>query len=141
MNGRRMTCWPEQRERRHAVAGLPEVLDQRELAVRVGPDEPAIHLEVVSGGVQILARQRRVRLAQEHHGLGRCGGRIVLGERRRHQVHLLLGLVDGPSLLGTVALLGVAGALALAHGAPAGRQVCLQREGDHGLTEAGVPVS
>ena len=60
---------PEQGERRHAVAGLPEVLDQRELAVGVGTDEPAVHLEVLRRRREIALGERGVVLAQEDLGL------------------------------------------------------------------------
>jgi hypothetical protein len=34
----------QQRERGHAIAGLPEVLDQSELGIGIRAEQPAIHL-------------------------------------------------------------------------------------------------
>ncbi|MCK7523814.1 MAG: hypothetical protein MZV64_42430 [Ignavibacteriales bacterium] len=49
----------EQREGRHPVARLPEVLDQRELAVRVRADQAAVHLEVLRRRREVLRGERR----------------------------------------------------------------------------------
>ena len=73
MNGMRITCGPSRVNDGHAVAGLPEVLDQRELAVGVGADEPAVHLEVLRRRREVLAGERGVGLAQIDLGLDRGG--------------------------------------------------------------------
>ena len=60
---------PEQRERGHAVPGLPEVLDRGPLAVGVGTDEPVVHLEVLRRRREIALGERGVVRAQEDFGL------------------------------------------------------------------------
>ncbi len=71
----------EQRVRRHAVARLPEVLDQCELLVRIRPEQLAVHAQVTRRGVEVLAGERRIRLAQEDLRLHLAGGDGIRRER------------------------------------------------------------
>ena len=80
----------EQGKGGHAVAGLPEVFHQGELAVGVGPDQIGVQPDIVAGGVEVLLRQRRVRFAQEHHGLHTLAGLPVFNEAAGDQVDLFL---------------------------------------------------
>ena len=106
----------EQRVGRHAVARLPEVLDERELPVRVGPDEPAVHLDVLRGRLQVLRGERVVLLAQVDEGLDRARRVAVDHDRPAHQGDL----VDRPVRLPACRALRVArGAVARAHHVPA----------------------
>src|SRR5215471_9380316 len=43
----------QEREGRHAVAGLPEVLHQRELGIRIRAEKAAVHLKVLRGRIEI----------------------------------------------------------------------------------------
>ena len=88
----------QQREGRHAVAGLPKILHQGELGIRIGPKEAAIHLEVLRRGVEVTVRQRLVGLAQERHGLHGAGVLGIFGEWRGDQVHLFGRRRDRPAV-------------------------------------------
>ena len=79
----------QQRERRHAVTGLPEIFHQCELAVRIGPDQSAVHLDVLGRGRQILVGQRCIGLSQVHLCRHRTGRLVVRCQRTADQVNLI----------------------------------------------------
>ena len=88
MNGKANHLGPEQREGGHAVAGLPEVLDQGEFSVRIGSDQAAVHFQVLRGGIEVFAGQRLIGFAQQHECL-HCAGRIgVADQRTAHNIDL-----------------------------------------------------
>ena len=124
----------EQRERRHAEARFPEVLDQRELAVGIRAEQLFVHPEVAAGGLEILAGERRIRLAQQNQRVGRTRGAVdrlaVLGERARDQVDFLLPRGFAPALAHARAARVARLAQALAERAPASRQVDLEVEAE-----------
>ncbi|MBP1634690.1 MAG: hypothetical protein H6Q10_1264 [Acidobacteria bacterium] len=79
----------EQREARHAVARLPEVLDERELRVGVRADQLAVHLDVLRGRRQVPGRQRLVRLVQVDERLDAAGAVAEQVQRPPGQVDLV----------------------------------------------------
>ncbi|MBK1701349.1 hypothetical protein CKO22_10580 [Thiococcus pfennigii] len=80
----------EQRERRHAVAALPEILDQGELGVGIGADQAVVEGEIVGRGREVALGQGRVGRAQVDLGLGHRCRAGVAGEGRGDQVDLVL---------------------------------------------------
>ena len=88
----------EQGERRHAVAGFPEILDQRELRVRVGADQLSVHLKVLGRGFQIAIGERIVLFAQEGHRLDCAGVEFVFGEGGGDDVDFLGRRVHHPGI-------------------------------------------
>ncbi len=126
----------EQRERRHAVAGLPEVLDQGELRVGVGADQVPIHLEVLGRRSQVAPRERLVVLVQEHLCGDRSGGFRVLHERAADEIDL----IDRTGRIPVRSVRSVArAAVALADQLPAVGHVSLQPERDQLIAEVGIP--
>jgi len=82
----------QQGEGGHPVAGLPEVLDQGELGVGVGPDQAAVEVQVFPRGGQVGGGKVRVRTAQPDLGLG-CRSRLpVECERGGDEIDVVLGL-------------------------------------------------
>ena len=130
---------PEERERGHAVAGVPEVLDEGELAVGVGADQLAIHLDVLGRGLEVLRRQVGIRSAQERVGRDVTGRTRVLGEGRGDEIDLVHGLRRvprdrAPPLRGIVP-----DPRALAHRVPSLGQFDLDPKRQERFAEVGQP--
>ena len=99
---------PEQGEGGHAVAGLPEVLHQGELGIGIGTDQPAVEVQILAGGGEVVGRQPVIGCAQPHLGLGpgRPLGRTLIRrvdpggaiepEGGGHQIDIVLGPGLGP---------------------------------------------
>ena len=87
---------PEEGERGHPVARLPEVLDERELPVRVRADQAAVHLEVLRRRGEVLRGERVVLLAEEGERLDVAGPVAVGVERTAHEVDLVDGALRIP---------------------------------------------
>ena len=81
----------QQGEGRHAVTGFPEILHQRELLVRVGTDQVAVHLDVLSRGRQVLGCQGVICRAQKDLRADRASGLLVGLERSPHDIDLVHG--------------------------------------------------
>jgi hypothetical protein len=79
----------EQRECGHAVARLPEVLDEGELPVGVRPDELTVHLEVLRRRCQVLRRRRVVSVMQVDERLDRTGDVAPDVQRAADEVDLV----------------------------------------------------
>ncbi len=126
----------EQREGRHPVAGFPEVLDQRELAVRVRADQAAVHLEVLGRGRQVLPGDRGVPFVQVHQRLDGPGAVLELVQRAADDVDLVHRPAGRPSRLA----IGAAGrAVALADDVPGRRRRRRHVEGDQLGAEPRMP--
>ena len=81
---------PEQGERGHAEAGLPEVLHQGELGIGVAPDQFFVHGEIAAGHIQVPVGQRLVRGAQPDFGIDPSGRAPIAGKACGDEVDLLL---------------------------------------------------
>ncbi len=127
---------PEQRERRHAVAGLPEVLDERELRVGIRPEESPVHRQVLRGRIQVLARERLVLLPQVHQRLDRACRLAPDLQRAADEVDLVHRFRRRPA---DDAVRSARCARALADDVPVCRRVRLDRERDEGGVEVRIP--
>ena len=87
----------QERERRHAVAGLPEVLHQGELGIGIRAQKAAIHLKVLRRRFEVTVCQRLIGLAQERHRFHRARIPGIFGEWRGNQMHLLGRRGDRPA--------------------------------------------
>ena len=90
----------QQREGRHAVAGLPEVLHQSELGIGIRAQKAAIHLEVLRRRIEVTVGQRLIGLAQERHRFHRACIPGIFSEGRGNQMHLLGRRGDRPAFAG-----------------------------------------
>ena len=126
----------EQRERRHAVSGLPEILDEREFPVRIRPDELAVHLEVLRRRGEVLRAQRRIGLVQVDLRLDGAGrlGRQVQGPA--DDVDLVDRVARRPARPAVVAARRAA---AFTDDAPGARLCDREVEGDELASDQGVP--
>src|SRR5579884_1254833 len=84
-------------KRRHPVAGVPKILDQRKFAVWIGPDKVAIHLQILPGRLQVFFGEVFVWLAQKGHYRDATGGPVILRERSSNEKNLFLGLRGVPT--------------------------------------------
>ena len=84
-------------ERRQAVARLPEILHQRELGVRVWPDESAVEFHVARRGFQVTIGEPALRAQEEGEGSDMPRVPLIDVEAVRGQNHIILGLVLDPA--------------------------------------------
>ncbi len=87
----------QEREGRHAVAGLPEVLHQGELGIGIRTQEAAIHLKVLRRRIEITVCQCLIGLAQEGKRFHRARSLGIFGEWRGNQMHLFGRCGDRPA--------------------------------------------
>ena len=98
-------------ERGHAVAGFPEILDQRELAEGIVADHGFVKCQISFRGIQIARGEIAIGRAQISQQVHVAAAHAVGGEVGGDQVDLFHRLFAAPEIR---ALLGVA----LAHGRP-----------------------
>ena len=132
----------EQREGGHAVAGLPEILDQRELGERIVADQPGIEVDVALRRVQIALCQGGVGLAQIDLGL-ECGvsgpsAVDIALEGCRDQIDIVLRMGLAP---GGASACRIARALALRDRGPAVRKRDCERKGLKAVRDARIPAA
>ncbi len=125
----------EQREGRHAVAGLPKILHQSELGIGIRAQQAVVHLEVLHRCFEVAVCQPLIGRAQECHRLH--GARIpgIFGEWRRDEMRLLGRRRDRPALRH-----GARRAFALADRFPARRHLDRQRIGHHCVPDPRHPI-
>ncbi len=130
----------EQRERRHAVAGLPEVLDERELRVGVGPEQLRIHRDVGAGRVEVLRGQSVVALSKERNGLDAVDNLLRLDPRSGDEPDFFLRVVRDEANAGAGRAALQHFPAPLAHCVPTGGERDRQVEGDEAVTRRRVPA-
>ena len=129
----------EKSEGWHAVAGLPEILDESELPVGIGPEESGVHAYVLQRGVEIAPGQCVVGLPEEYHGLDSRGRPEVFREEPGDKVDLVLGLFGLPRHRRAPLVPSAVDPAPLADGLPERGKVHGEGEGEEVDIEPGVP--
>jgi len=78
----------QQGERRHAVAGFPEIFNQGEFFVRIPPDQLPVHFDIAGGSVEIFSGQRFITLMKIDQNLNRAGRVAFNDQRTTEKIHL-----------------------------------------------------
>ena len=88
----------QEREGRHAVARLPEILHQGELGIGIRAQKAPIHIQVLRRRLEVTIRQRLIGRAQKGQRFHRARIPGIFREWRGNQMHLLGRRGNRPAL-------------------------------------------